>query len=422
MNTRPGHLDLWVLQQQLVLRCESYENLRNQKAQGNTNISNVSQCVILHSSFTGGARYMLQNYLDAIPKEESHFRHSSNRQLDYVFFIIHEIVFTIEFQERGLPHSHICLFMHSEYKLPTVEFIDPMIFAEIPDRDEDPELYSLVNEFMIHGPCGAENINCPCMVEKKCSKNIPKQFCNHTFVDQNGFPLYRRRNDGHFVEISGVQLENRNVVPYNKYLLKRYQVHINVEWCNLGSFIKYLFKYINKGPDRAIVVVEQSNNDCDNNDTVNEINEYYDCRYLSHHDEFLNIMLIKGILLWLDFLFIFVVNNKLYMGKTMILTMFSTNLMLFLQCSQLGWSLMQLMVMHGNLRMLNFLQSLFWQRGDRIWKPREVGKCIGRIHSGSLFLKDLLSKVKGSKSFEEIHTVNGEEYSSFRDACYALGL
>ena len=84
--------------------------------------------------------------------------------------------------------------------------------------------------------------------------------------------------------------------------------------------------------------------------------------------------------------------------------------------------------MHENLHMLNFLQSLFWQRGDRIWKPREVGKCIGRIHSVSpnlgeaYFLRILLNKVKGPKSFEKIRTVNGEEYSSFRDACYALGL
>ena len=134
---------------------------------------------------------------------------------------------------------------------------------------------------MIHGPCRAENMNCPCMVDKRCSKNFPKQLCNHSSVDQNGFPLYRRRNDGHFVEKSGVRLDNRNVVPYNKYLLKRYQAHINIEWCNQGSSIKYLFKYINKGPDRATVAVVPTNNECENNDAVDEIVEYYDCRYLS---------------------------------------------------------------------------------------------------------------------------------------------
>ncbi|CAH1420772.1 unnamed protein product [Lactuca virosa] len=199
----------------------------------------------------------------------------------YSVDILHRVVYTIEYQKRGLTHSHICLFMHSGYKLPTVEFIDPIISAEIPDKIVDPELYSLVNEFMIHGPCGAMNMNCPCMVEKKFSKNFPKQFFHHTSVNQNGFPLYRRRNDGHFVEKSGVKLDNRNVVPYNKYLLKRYQTHVNVEWCNQGSSIKYMFKYINKGPDRTTFVVVQTNNECENNDVVDEIVEYYDCRYLS---------------------------------------------------------------------------------------------------------------------------------------------
>nr|KAJ0214746.1 hypothetical protein LSAT_V11C400224410 [Lactuca sativa] len=56
----------YIRRQQHVLRCDSYENLRNQKAQETNDISNVGQRVILPSSFTGGARYMLQNYLDAM--------------------------------------------------------------------------------------------------------------------------------------------------------------------------------------------------------------------------------------------------------------------------------------------------------------------------------------------------------------------
>ena len=52
--------------QQKKLRCESYEKLRSLKNQGNNDISQTGQRVILPSSFTGGARYMLQNYLDAM--------------------------------------------------------------------------------------------------------------------------------------------------------------------------------------------------------------------------------------------------------------------------------------------------------------------------------------------------------------------
>ncbi|XP_023768468.2 uncharacterized protein LOC111917042 [Lactuca sativa] len=165
--------------------------------------------------------------------------------------------------------------MHSDYKLPTVGYIDRVISAEIPNKDDDPELDALVSEFMMHGPCGSDNPKCPCMIDNKCSKNFPKTFTEHTSVDENGYPIYRRRNDGSFVEKSGVKLDNRNVAPYHKLLLKRYQAHINVEWCNQGASIKYLFKYINKGPDRATVAVVPNNNADDNDDVVDEIKNYY---------------------------------------------------------------------------------------------------------------------------------------------------
>ncbi|CAH1448309.1 unnamed protein product [Lactuca virosa] len=170
----------YIRNQQKVLRCESYETLRSVKNNGNTDISNIGQRVILPSSFTGGARYMMQNYLDAMSLS----------------------VYTVEFQKRGLPHAHICLFMHSDYKLPTVEHIDRVISAEIPNKDDDPELYALVSEFMMHGPCGSDNPKCPCMIDNKCSKNFPKTFTEHTSVDENGYPIYKRRNDGSFVEKS----------------------------------------------------------------------------------------------------------------------------------------------------------------------------------------------------------------------------
>ncbi|CAH1415538.1 unnamed protein product [Lactuca virosa] len=439
----------FIRKQQKILRCETYENLRDHQAHGSTNISDVGQRVILPSSFTGGARYMMQNYLDAMslckwfgyPDFFITFTCNSKWQEVQRFLKdtpLHPedrpdilLVYTIEFQKRGLLHSHICLFMHSDCKLPTVDYIDPLISAEIPNIDEDRELYSLVKEFMIHGPCGAENFNCPCMVDGKCSKNFPKQFCNHTSVDPDGFPLYRRRNDGNFVEKSGVQLDNRNVVPYNKYLLKRYQAHINVEWCNQGSSIKYLFKYINKGPDRATFAMVQSNNDSDKNDAVDEIKEYYDCRYISACEASWRIFKYD-----VHYRHLAVIRLPFHLpGQQQVVYEADDDIEDVLDrplvASSMFISWMKCNEINKEARKLTYVEfptKFVWKPKLQSWQPRIVGYSIGTIHSISpklgeaYFLRILLNKVKGPKSFEEIRTVNGEICSSFKDACYNLGL
>ncbi|KAD0066211.1 hypothetical protein E3N88_44838 [Mikania micrantha] len=235
----------------------------------------------MNNSDSKNRRNFRRNYLDSRKSKKSSSEVCDKDVVECVIKGISKVVYTVEFQKRGLPHAHICLFMHSDHKYPTVEHIDPLISAEIPNKNEDIELYTLVSDYMIHGPCGIHNIKCPCMIDKKCSKNFPKKFREHTSIDSSGFPLYRRRDSGYFVEKSGVDLDNRNVVPYNKTLLKRYQAHINVEWCNQASSIKYLFKYINKGPDRVTVSVVENDNEDDLDKPVDEIKQYYDCRYLS---------------------------------------------------------------------------------------------------------------------------------------------
>ena len=48
---------------------------------------------------------------------------------------------------------------------------------------------------------------------------------------------------------SKVTVDNRWVVPYSPYLLKKFKCHINVEYCASITAIKYLFLYHFKGED-----------------------------------------------------------------------------------------------------------------------------------------------------------------------------
>jgi hypothetical protein len=109
-------------------------------------------------------------------------------------------MYTIEFQKRGLPHAHLLIFLHPSCKYPTPQDINKIISAEIPDQDSEPELYQLVKSHMIHGPCGTSNTTSPCMGTGICAKWFPKKFQEETIVDHQGYPVYRRRQNGRFVE------------------------------------------------------------------------------------------------------------------------------------------------------------------------------------------------------------------------------
>jgi hypothetical protein len=166
-----------------------------------------------------------------------------------MFYFFFADLYVVEFQKRGLPHIHVLIWLKEPTRDVTGNAIDRFVSAEIPDVRTDPLGYAVVEEFMIHGPCGEFNQGCPCMKDGTCSKRYPKTFNEETVVDSLGVPVYRRRQDGHYVVKGGVRLDNRWVVPYNLALLKKFHGHLNVEWCNKSNLLKYLFMYLTKGDE-----------------------------------------------------------------------------------------------------------------------------------------------------------------------------
>lgn len=163
-------------------------------------------------------------------------------------------VHVVEFQKRGLPHVHMLIILDEQDKLHTLEDYDRIVRAEIPDKNEEPELYNAVIKWMIHKPCGRQNPNAPCMKGGTRKKKYPKPFAPTTLQGNDSYPIYRRRNTGRLVclDSNGDQMvDNRWAVPYNAWLLRKYDCHINVEICSSITSVKYLYKYVYKGPDQV---------------------------------------------------------------------------------------------------------------------------------------------------------------------------
>ena len=104
-------------------------------------------------------------------------------------------IHVIEFQKRGLPHAHILILLHRDDKLMNPADCDHVICAELPDAEAEPELYGTVTSCMLHGPCGHNKPDSPCMKDGACTKRYRKDWLEET-RETDGYPEYRRRYGG----------------------------------------------------------------------------------------------------------------------------------------------------------------------------------------------------------------------------------
>ena len=137
---------------------------------------------------------------------------------------------------------------------------------------------------MIHRPCGTHGTSTVCMLKegpdgsKLCKASFPKPFQNNTlFLANQGFPQYQRR-EGYILPESNIT--NAWVVPYNPWLLCRYQAHINVEVSASVQAVKYLFGYVYKGPDRTSVGLASTTRNEDPLIRHDEITQWQNARWI----------------------------------------------------------------------------------------------------------------------------------------------
>ncbi|GJV21158.1 DNA helicase PIF1, ATP-dependent [Tanacetum coccineum] len=123
----------WTRNNQDTLRVDMYHNLCDAVTRGDTSVAGLEKRIVLPRYFTGGPRNPIE--------------------------------------------------------------IDDIILAELPSPIDDPEGYKVVTEYMLHGPCGADAKYAPYTTDRKCSRHFPKSFLAETVIDEDGYALYRRRNN-----------------------------------------------------------------------------------------------------------------------------------------------------------------------------------------------------------------------------------
>jgi hypothetical protein len=127
------------------------------------------------------------------------------------------------------------------------------------------------------------------MKDRKCTKGFPKVFQPEMVLHKDGYPVYTQLNDGCTFKVGKHMVDNRWIVPYNSYLLFRYDTvysfiesltnqvvlkcntHINMKCIMSLAATKYITRYTHKGSNCPFVEIQC----CD------EVSELKDCRYIS---------------------------------------------------------------------------------------------------------------------------------------------
>ncbi|XP_021775583.1 uncharacterized protein LOC110739432 [Chenopodium quinoa] len=318
------------------------------------------------------------------------------------------MIYVVEFQKRGLPHAHFLIILKPQYKLKCPADYDRFVCAEIPSAN-DTMLRKIILGHMMHGPCGELNQECPCMrtngLKKTCKNKYPKQYAAETTNNKDGYLIYRRRNTGEKVKIRGAQLDNQWVIPYIPYLSMLFDCHLNVEVCCTIKAVKYLYKYVYKGHDKISYTIVP-----DATKPIDEIEQYQSGRWVSP---------CKAA--WRIFSF------ELFEMYPPVLPL------------QVHLPNMQIVHLHpheklnsvvaNSKRFRTQLTEFFAVNADT---EGGTGHLYGEFCEQLAFvfpaegerfsLRLLLLNVRSPTSFEDLRTVNGQIYPTFKEAALKLGL
>ena len=352
-----------------------------------------------------------------------------------------------EYQKRGLPHEHILIILDNQDRASTSVMVDSAVVAELPPSPDDVEnpvakaelkkLEEIVLTNMIHGPCGSLNPSSPCMQDGRCTKGFPKDYVKETIVDpENYYATYRRRSPddgGRTAKLpkGDRTVDNSWVVPYNPIMLLRYNCHINIECCASPKATKYLFKYVTKGNDRAMVSTEIAGQPRD------EIAEYKDLRSVGSSEAAWHLLnfpitdrhpavLALRVHLKDQQQVVFDINSEIEALENQR----NTELTAFFEYN--AAALAEGIERSELCRYVDMPKNHVYSKSTKKWSKRRRGAAvIGRVHTvnpvaGDVFYLRILlhnNHCIGKTSFNDMLSVpSGKLCETYKDVCVELGL
>ncbi|POS81884.1 hypothetical protein EPUL_005913, partial [Erysiphe pulchra] len=247
---------------------------------------------------------------------------------------------------------------------------------------------------MVHGPCGVNHPNSPCFRDGKCSKAYTKRWCEATILGENSYPEYARPNNGVTWEKNGFVFDNRWVVPYNPYLTKKYNAHINVE---------------NQYDEITMTVQGRY---------ISSVQAVWRLMAYTTHEEKPAIMLLP-----------FHLEGRHRVNFSVRLTDEQLAAAIRSQSSVfLDWMADNEQHADGRDLLYTDFPYFYTHTKNRGWHPRRKGQTIGRIpvavptQGEHFYLRQLLTVKARARSYRDLYTINGTTCDCPSAACRALGL
>ena len=457
----------YIKRNQSLFRSESYSRLQQQLLGGDPARQIGSPATHLPSSFVRSARHFRELYADAMalpakyggidyfvtfttnpawpeivdnaslgtgmnsPDMYCRVFHLKMRALLYdilsngVFGVVVAYTWSVEFQQRGLPHLHALFIVRPEDKPHSQAMVDAVVSAQLPNAAADPFYFTAVTKHMLHGPCGVHKPKHYCMKNGRCRFDYPKRLAPETTIPADGYTnLARPVGPSFFTE--SFTYDNGWVVPHNRYLLLKYDAHINVECSASISVVKYMFKYIFKGSKSSCAAVTNEHD---------EIQQFSDGRITSAAEAMWNVLRFE---MHSQLPTVVRLGCNLPCDPVVIFDPTATDEAILTAAAQqkqqlnhlLGWfTLNRCDESARSLLYVEIPTSYTWNEADRKWQRRK-NRCsvLGRLYPvdpasrEGWAMRTLLLHARGCTSEIDVRTVNHVVWPSFVEAALAAGL